>query len=143
MEYFCSNPDELAAPAKLIADAIRNSGQMVVLLDAPMGAGKTTLTSRIIGELDKSISPTSPTFTIINQYSDNIYHIDLYRVNPGEVTNVGITDLFTDGNILFVEWPSQEFLVMLGVFYDGPVLKVEIAPDENDIRHITVKEWRR
>ena len=51
------------------AEAVIESlnGRTVVALDAPMGAGKTTLVSRIAALLGAEDDVTSPTFAIVNQ----------------------------------------------------------------------------
>ena len=51
----------------------------VIILDGPVGAGKTTFTRAF---LDKA-SATSPTYSIINEV-DNIVHADLYRIEKKE-----------------------------------------------------------
>ena len=58
-------------------------GRHIVAFDAPMGAGKTTLISRIVALLGSDDDVTSPTFAIVNQYegsTQTIYHFDMYRI---------------------------------------------------------------
>lgn len=86
-----------------------------MLLNGPMGAGKTTLAAAIVKELDPTAVPCSPTFTIINQYNDHLYHADLYRLLADypinldferAVANVGLWDLTVPGNTVLIEWPG-------------------------------------
>ena len=71
-----------------VAEAVLASldGRTVVAFDAPMGAGKTTLISRIAQLLGAEDDVTSPTFAIVNQYegSRTIYHFDMYRIERWE-----------------------------------------------------------
>jgi tRNA threonylcarbamoyladenosine biosynthesis protein TsaE len=71
-----------------------------------MGAGKTTFVAKVMKHIDKKIKVTSPTYPIINQYKENIYHCDLYRTDDFE--NIGLYDILEDRhNIVFVEWPKN------------------------------------
>ena len=72
------------------------------MLNGEMGAGKTTLVSQIMKYIDKRVHVSSPTYAIINKYSENIYHADLYRARD----NIGLEDLLIDGNYVFIEWPN-------------------------------------
>lgn len=76
-----------------------------------MGAGKTTLINSIcanLGTLDKT---SSPTFSIVNEYSlaeGSIFHFDFYRLkNQTEALDFGYEDYFYSGNYCFIEWPEK------------------------------------
>jgi len=73
----------------------------VILLDAPMGAGKTTFVSALSALLGSMITPSSPTFSICNEYPlaspvagySQIVHMDLYRFKSiEEILASGIED---------------------------------------------------
>ena len=91
-----------------------------------MGAGKTTLVAEIVKYLDPTAHPCSPTYAIINQYNDYIYHADLYRAQ----SDTGLIDLCVPGNYVFVEWPQ-------GFTVDG-ALTVRITVKEDGTREFTV-----
>ena len=57
--------DELDRVAEAVVESL--DGRTVVAFDAPMGAGKTTLISRIARYLGSEDDVTSPTFAIVNQ----------------------------------------------------------------------------
>jgi len=79
-----------------------------------IGAGKTTFVQSICKELGVKDKVTSPTFSLINEYTYNengkpglIYHIDLYRLKDlDEAINIGIEDYLYDENYCFIEWPQ-------------------------------------
>ncbi len=79
-----------------------------------IGAGKTTFIQSICKELGVKEKVTSPTFSLINEYTYEkngvtglIYHIDLYRLNDlDEAINIGIEDYLYDENYCFIEWPQ-------------------------------------
>jgi tRNA threonylcarbamoyladenosine biosynthesis protein TsaE len=81
-----------------------------VLLIGELGAGKTTLAKGIVegrgGASADEVS--SPTFTLIHQYGDAIYHIDLYRLDEArEVERLGLDDLFAGGSLVLLEWAER------------------------------------
>lgn len=77
-----------------------------------MGAGKTTLISTLCTLLGAEGNTSSPTFSIINEYSTSsvkvIYHIDLYRLkDEQEAIAAGVEDCILSGDYCFVEWPER------------------------------------
>ena len=58
----------------------------VNIISGFLGAGKTTLVSRIAEYLGSEDDVTSPTFAIVNQYEGRrtIYHFDMYRIDKIE-----------------------------------------------------------
>jgi tRNA threonylcarbamoyladenosine biosynthesis protein TsaE len=103
-----SNLRQTKALARRFAKKLRDRSGATVLFDAPMGAGKTTFISFVIKELNRKIAVSSPTFSIINKYANNIYHADLYRVDGGDLENTGIFDIIAEsGNFVFVEWADK------------------------------------
>ena len=101
--------DELDKVAQAVIDSL--AGRTVVAFDAPMGAGKTTLVSRIASKLGAEDTVTSPTFALVNQYEGRegtIYHFDFYRINRvEEVFDLGYEEYFYSGELCFVEWPEM------------------------------------
>ena len=104
-------------------------GRTVVLLRGEMGAGKTTLISRIAAYLGAEDTVTSPTFALVNQYEGSecrIYHFDFYRIEEiEEVFDLGYEEYFYSGDLCFVEWPEKiegllpENLVEVRITVDG------------------------
>lgn len=82
----------------------------VVLLIGNLGAGKTTLTKGIVEGLGAAAADavSSPTFTLIHQYGDDVFHIDLYRLDTeGEVETLGLHELFNNGRVVLLEWAER------------------------------------
>jgi tRNA threonylcarbamoyladenosine biosynthesis protein TsaE len=77
----------------------------------PLGAGKTTFIKHLCEAKGVTSPVTSPTFSIINQYglgSENLYHIDLYRLkDEDEAMRAGVEDCLYSGSICLVEWPER------------------------------------
>ena len=115
-----------------VAEAVINSldGRTVVAFDAPMGAGKTTLISRIAALLGAKDSVTSPTFAIVNQYEGTehtIYHFDMYRIERvEEALDFGSEEYLSSGDLCLVEWPEKIEPLLPD---DTMVVRIEILSD--------------
>jgi tRNA threonylcarbamoyladenosine biosynthesis protein TsaE len=90
-----------------------NAGS-VILLKGDLGAGKTTLVQGIGKGLAITESIVSPTFTIINEYTEGrlpLYHLDLYRLDPQEVAALNL-ETYWEGfevipGIVAIEWAER------------------------------------
>ncbi|HIK03842.1 MAG TPA: tRNA (adenosine(37)-N6)-threonylcarbamoyltransferase complex ATPase subunit type 1 TsaE [Trichormus sp. M33_DOE_039] len=86
----------------------------VVLLEGDLGAGKTTLVQGIGQGLGITDPIVSPTFTLINEYSEGrlpLYHLDLYRLEPQEVAGLNL-EMYWEGvevtlGIVAIEWAER------------------------------------
>lgn len=83
----------------------------VVLLEGPIGAGKSSLARAFIrARLGEGEEVPSPTFTLVQVYDDHgteIWHADLYRLShPDEVWELGLDEAFRTA-ICLVEWPDR------------------------------------
>lgn len=123
----------------LVAEQIITSldGRDVVLFRGGMGAGKTTLISRIVAMLGAEDTVTSPTFALVNQYEGDarrIYHFDFYRIERiEEVFDFGYEEYFYSGDLCLVEWPEKiEALIP----DDAMVVRIEVGDDEQRIFEI-------
>ena len=48
---------------------------------------------------------SSPTYTVIHEYGQDVYHIDLYRLDaPEQVAALGLDEMFDRGAVMLVEW---------------------------------------
>lgn len=84
-----------------------------------LGAGKTTFINALCKELGVQETVTSPTYSIIQEYTASnkkiIYHIDLYRIkNKEEAIEAGIEDCIYSNEICMVEWPEKAPLIFPG-----------------------------
>jgi tRNA threonylcarbamoyladenosine biosynthesis protein TsaE len=87
----------------------KNINHNVVLICGEMGAGKTTLIKELLLLMNVVDNVSSPTFSIINEYSTNkdetIYHIDLYRIEDiSELDNIGFFEYLESGKTCLIEW---------------------------------------
>ena len=83
----------------------------VVLLYGDLGAGKTAFVrglARGVGANPDDVS--SPTFTIVQEYagaSVTLYHVDLYRLEPTEIDDLGLEDLVSGEGVVAIEWAER------------------------------------
>lgn len=97
----------------------------VVLLEGPIGAGKSCLARAFIrARLGREEEVPSPTFTLVQVYDAEgveLWHADLYRLtHPDEVWELGLDDAFTAA-ICLVEWPDR-----LGAHLPPDALRVRL-----------------
>lgn len=86
----------------------------VILLEGDLGAGKTTLVQGLGEGLAINEPIVSPTFTIINEYTQArlpLYHLDLYRLEAAEIIALNL-DTYWEGievepGIVAIEWAQR------------------------------------
>ena len=89
------------------------SGGEVLLLNGPLGAGKTVFVKGLAAAF--GIDPeevTSPSFTLVNPYAGRLplFHIDLYRLDEGAAAAhaVDLEELLTDERaVIVIEWAER------------------------------------
>jgi len=102
-----SEEDTVALGEKLAAEL---PAKAVVLLIGNLGAGKTTLAKGIVKGLGAAQPDevSSPTFTLIHEYSPSVYHIDLYRLDREEqVATLGLDEIFDRNAVVLIEWGER------------------------------------
>jgi tRNA threonylcarbamoyladenosine biosynthesis protein TsaE len=116
--------------------------------DSPMGSGKTTLISALCKILDVKDQVSSPTFSIINEYSGVaqeagcvVYHMDLYRLRDlTEAIDAGVEHCLNQSRLpsvwCFVEWPA----IVLPIL-PLPLLTVSITVADADVTKRTIS-WQ-
>ncbi|WP_425808159.1 tRNA (adenosine(37)-N6)-threonylcarbamoyltransferase complex ATPase subunit type 1 TsaE [Desulfitobacterium sp. Sab5] len=115
-------------------------GGDVLCLSGDLGAGKTLLTQGIAASLGITSAVTSPTFTLIQEYSAlgqgkplRFIHMDLYRLEHSEeVEVIGVEDAFQDDAICIIEWPKIAHDVL-----PEDRLDIQIQGSGEEIRVIT------
>jgi tRNA threonylcarbamoyladenosine biosynthesis protein TsaE len=110
----------------------------VVALIGELGTGKTTLTKSIAEGLGITGMITSPTFTIVQEYTEGrlpLYHFDVYRLNgPEEMEELGYEEYFFGQGVCVVEWADQ---IMELIPEGSIVIRIEYGEKEDErIYHI-------
>jgi tRNA threonylcarbamoyladenosine biosynthesis protein TsaE len=121
---------------KALAESLRIPAH--ILLYGELGAGKTAFTRGLAAGfgLQNPEDVSSPTFTLINEYRGavKIYHVDLYRIETGQLQGLGLDDIFDEPQAaVIVEWAER-----LGEFPAGDAVKVFLEYVEEGSRRIQV-----
>lgn len=108
---------ETSSPAATSALAQALTGHLdagdVVLLEGPLGAGKTVIARAICAELGlgPEAGVSSPSYALVHRYEGGrlpVAHLDLYRLGDSdELEGLGIRDLLDGDGVLLIEWPER------------------------------------
>lgn len=103
------SPEDTSRFAQTLAPLL-NAGD-IILLEGPIGAGKTHFARSLIQALlPEPEDIPSPTFTIVQVYDGpdcEIWHSDLYRLgHPDEAIELGLDEAFETA-ICLIEWPDR------------------------------------
>ena len=102
--------DDIPALVQYLHDYL--AGCCVLTLTGPLGAGKTTLVSKLLRSYGITQEITSPTFTYVNVYGNQagqtFYHFDLYRIGSlDEFLQAGFYEyLYQPNSLAIIEWPE-------------------------------------
>ena len=125
--------EETSAAGERLAARIRPGD--VVLLYGDLGAGKTAFVrglARGLGASPDDVS--SPTFTLVQEYHGRVtlHHVDLYRLKPIEVDDLGLDELTSGPVVVAVEWAER--------WTDAPerAWVVRIVSEREDQRRISI-----
>jgi tRNA threonylcarbamoyladenosine biosynthesis protein TsaE len=104
-----TSEEETEQAGQSLAGSLRPGA--VVLLYGELGAGKTAFVRGLARGLGASTDDvSSPTFTLIQEYtgrSVTLYHVDLYRLAPREVDELGLEELVSGDGIVAIEWAER------------------------------------
>lgn len=102
---FKVNLNKLEKFAKILSKHLSKGDCLA--LHGDLGAGKTTFTSFLVKALGIKEKISSPSFTLVNEYSsDNLIvnHIDAYRLAAQD--DLGIEEFLTN-SLVIIEWPEN------------------------------------
>lgn len=132
-EILTNSEEETSAIGERLGASLRQGD--VVLLYGELGAGKTAFVrglARGLGASPDDVS--SPTFTLIQEYMGRVtlYHVDLYRLEPKEIPDLGLEDLVLGDGVVAIEWAER---------WPGrpnDVIEVKIEDAGEDARSISI-----
>ncbi len=131
------NPAETFAFGRAFAASL--IGGEVLALTGDLGAGKTHFVKGLAAGLGHAGEVTSPTFTLIHEYSGGrlpLCHFDFYRLeSEREVLDIGLDDYLDSRNVLAIEW-AEKFSALL----PSGTRHVTFRHTADDAREISVEE---
>ncbi len=110
----------------------------ILLLEAEMGAGKTTFTKEFLTVLSVENFEGSPTYSLVQSYESldrkEILHFDLFRLNSyEEALDIGFEELIEDADFSIIEW--AEFILP---FLPATYFVLKIEKQSEDLRTFTL-----
>lgn len=101
--------------------------KVIILLDGPLGVGKTTFTKGLGKALNIQETIKSPTFTLVKSYSGSkdLHHLDAYRLQDTDIEY--IMDLIESDAIIVIEWSDN-----ISGLFKPPYLKFNFDYKDNE-----------
>ncbi len=112
----------------------------VIALYGGLGSGKTCIIQGICRGLHVAQRVTSPTFTLINEYSGQIpvYHMDFYRIEkPEEAFEMGWEEYIYGSGICLIEWAERVEAILPPHHF---AVDMEFVPARPGERKISVRK---
>ncbi len=143
--YHSTSPEETFALGERLGQGLVDGTAegVVVLLEGPLGAGKTVLAKGIARGLGVREEVISPTYTIISDYAipgapdgARLSHVDLYRIEGSDqLENLGLDDILRGTGAVLGEWGEK-----IEPRFEGARWRVSIAIASDGGRDIVVEE---
>lgn len=108
--FISHSPEETAALGEQWGREV--TAGWVICLTGPLGAGKTQLVKGIARGLGIGACVRSPTFALVNEYTDGrltLAHLDLYRLEtPKQIVAAGLDEYWRrPAGVVVVEWAER------------------------------------
>lgn len=109
MQFITKSPEETERLGERLGRTL-HGGEVIAYL-GDLGAGKTAFTRGLARGLDIPMRVTSPTYTIVNEYTGGrlpLFHFDMYRLGSSdELFDIGWEDYLLRGGVCAVEWSEN------------------------------------
>lgn len=119
---------------------LENSKSKTILFSGEMGAGKTTLIKALASQLGCTDQVSSPTFSLVNEYTAekaSIYHFDFYRIeDETEAYDMGFEDYLYTKHFIFIEWPEK-----ITSLWPQHYTHAELKTQGENLRLLTLSEF--
>jgi tRNA threonylcarbamoyladenosine biosynthesis protein TsaE len=107
--FISNSPGETESFGRQFAENVKPGD--VLALTGDLGSGKTQFVKGLVAGLGSSTIATSPTFTLIHEYSGgrfSIYHFDFFRIEDRQsAERLGLDEYFFGDGVSVVEWADR------------------------------------
>ena len=112
----------------------------IVVLTGELGSGKTKFVEGVLKHFNLEDEISSPTFTIVNEYTSdniNIYHFDVYRLEDSDEFYAMSGDEYFSKGICLIEWGE-----IIEDILPKPYTKVVFSKDDTneDYRKLDIRK---
>jgi tRNA threonylcarbamoyladenosine biosynthesis protein TsaE len=132
--------DQAGTEALAAAIAPKLRAGDAILLEGPLGAGKSTFARALIRAACQApaLDVPSPSYTLVQTYEAPhllLHHFDLWRLDgPDALAELGWDDALAD--VVIVEWPDR-----LQTLRPAHFLLLTFALHDENTREITIEGW--
>lgn len=135
MTYTTNSPEQTEALGQALGQSLK--GGEIIAYTGDLGAGKTAFTRGLARGLGITMTVTSPTYTLVNEYTGGrleLFHFDMYRLNSSDdLFDIGWEDYLQRGGVCAVEWSENVTDAMENAIW------VRICRLGEDTRSITIE----
>lgn len=135
MQYVTTSPEQTELLGQRLGERLH--GGEIIAYRGELGAGKTAFTRGLARGLGISVRVTSPTYTIVNEYTGGrlpLFHFDMYRLHGADdLFDIGWEDYLERGGVCAVEWSEN----VAEAVENAITVTIEKASD--DARRITIE----
>jgi len=107
--FISNSPDETESFGRQFAGNVK-AGDVLALIGG-LGSGKTRFVKGLTAGLDATTPATSPTFTLIHEYSGGrlpVYHFDFFRIEDRQgAERLGLDEYFFGDGVSVIEWADR------------------------------------
>jgi len=107
--FISNSAEETEVFGRRFADKLRAGD--VLALTGGLGSGKTQFVKGLTAGLGATTAATSPTFTLIHEYSGGrlpVYHFDFFRIEDRpSAERLGFDDYFFGDGVCVIEWADR------------------------------------
>jgi tRNA threonylcarbamoyladenosine biosynthesis protein TsaE len=134
-QYVSSSPDATREIARRLGRLVRPGD--LLSLRGDLGAGKTTFVQGLAQGMEVTELVTSPSFTLVHEHTGRarLFHLDLYRLVPDELADIGIDEVIGAEAVVAVEWSERLPPSLSG---EGLEVRLEYGEGETE-REITLR----
>lgn len=110
----------------------------VIALNGELGAGKTAFVCGLASYFNIENEVSSPTFTIVNEYSNKIFHFDVYKLKDENDFLQTIGDEYFENGICVIEWAN----IIKNILPKGTIF-IDITKNSDNTNTRNIHIWRR